>query len=152
MEALTLSCEQFKDLGGLPLNSFNILGIADNLKEEIKAAGISCTSEYDVKKEIATANLTISPDFIRKFTDIEREVVIKLSARDANQKLKEEKLDITVSNAVALTTPIGLEDIWTYSATLRATLNLNLYQPSIEKLSFIYWTEEGRIVEDNNRS
>lgn len=59
-------------------------------------------------------------------------MVIKLSARDANQKLKEEKLDITVSNAVALTTPIGLEDIWTYSATLRATLNLNLYQPSIE--------------------
>jgi hypothetical protein len=143
LEALTLSCEQFKDLGGLPLNSFNILGIADNLKEEIKVAGISCTSEYDVKKEIATANLTISPNFIRKFTDIEREVVIKLSARDANQKLKEEKLDITVSNAVALTTPIGLEDIWTYSATLRATLNLNLYQPSIEKLSFIYWTEEG---------
>lgn len=70
-------------------------------------------------------------------------MVIKLSARDANQKLKEEKLDITVSNAVALTTPIGLEDIWTYSATLRATLNLNLYQPSIEKLSFIYWTEDG---------
>lgn len=141
LESLNLNCLEFKSVAGLPLASFNILNLPDNLIQEIKNSGIGCTNEYDVQNNTSTAKLTIASSLIQKFTKKEGEYIIELTAKDSEGRYKKEKLQLTVSDAVIVTKENSYADIWTFSATVRAELNLNRYDPS-DELSFDVWREE----------
>lgn len=143
LESLTLSCIQFKEVAGLPLNSFNILNLPDNMVQDIKNAGVGCTNEYDVQNNTSAARLTIASSLIEKFTQKEGEYIIDLTAKDSEGRYKKDKLYLIVSDAVIMTKENSYSDVWTYSATVRAELNLNRYSPD-EELSFDYWKEEDK--------
>ncbi len=80
---------------------------------------------------------------------------IKISATDDNDKTSAQVLTWNVSDAAAVSEPVAMNDVWTRTATLRATIS----KDDIEHVAFAYrklgdgtWTEVEPQAENESRA
>lgn len=126
LKNLRLSCEQFKDILGLNLTTFDILTMAGNVKEQI-GDRLAFVNEYNVETGRSTAKLTFTKTFFQAMSKEEKTYYVSMIATDDNGKYSSAQMKVIVSNAVVTTELIPEYEAWSHKATLKANVNNELY-------------------------
>lgn len=140
LKNLRLSCEQFKDILGLNLTTFDILTMAGNVKEQI-GDRLAFVNEYNVETGRSTAKLTFTKTFFQAMSKEEKTYYVGIVATDDNGKYSSAQMKVIVSNAVVTTELIPEYEAWSHKATLKANVNNELYAALPEeqkRLAFQY--------------
>lgn len=133
LKSLSLTCQAFSSILGLGFTSFDIQTMADNVRKSIESKGISFLNSYDVEKDCTTAKVSFASSFFKMLSVEEGEYNIQFLATDKNGKYTSATLRILVSNAIITTEMIDDYTVWTNRATLKANVNVELYEQAENK-------------------
>lgn len=128
-----ISCEQFTTLG-LPVNSFDMVAMTKQEREEYAALGVTINAKHNVMTGQGNMKVCFSEALMQKLSQTEGVYEIAVNAQDQNGMQRSQQLVITVSNAIVVTEQPKDADIWWN----RATLQGRRVRETSDALSFRY--------------
>lgn len=117
--SVVLTSDLFSNIPILGGNSFDILKMNENGKTAVNEAGITFKNNYDAENDQTITQINFEELFINALENGDYSIEIK--ATDKLGKSTTARLDIMVSDAPVVTSPIESSSVSYFTATLRGT-------------------------------